>query len=293
MLGNGIKQTTATTGTGALTMVTVTDMPALSDVFGLNVPIAYTLLTAAGLFIESGIGYLSGTATLVRAVVLSTFVSGVYNNVNPTAASLSGTTTIICTPQAATLESMLPTVDSQSASVSRYLLTAGRNMSTTTLALTALRLYHVPFLLRTAARVSSLGINVTTAGAALTVARAGIFSCNEKGYMGAMLATTADLDCASTGFKAGTLTNPIALPPGWYFASVVTSATCTVTAYSSALANLNGGAPLGFSTASPPIPIDYRHETLGSAVLPTTANTTTTASLVGSTHTPVVYVGAQ
>ncbi len=293
MLGNAIQQTTATTGAGALTLSAAAGYPMLSDDFALNVPFAYALLDATGLFVESGIGYLSGASTLVRATVSVTFVAGVYNNVNPTAVSLSGVTTVICTPHAATLESMLPTVDSQSASVSRYLMNAGRNMSTTTLALTALRLYHVPFLLRTAARVASLGVNVTTAGAALTVARAGIFACNEKGYIGVMLATTADLDCASTGVKVGTLASPIALPPGWYFASVVASATCTLTSYSSALANVFGGGPLGFSTASPPIPIDYRHETLGSAVLPSAANTTTTASLVGATHTPVVYVGAQ
>lgn len=293
MLGNAVKQTTSTTGTGSLTTSAVTGYPMLSDVFALNTPISYSLVDSGGLLIETGIGYLSATTTFVRAVVNSTFVSGVYNNVNPTAASLSDVTTIICTPHAVSMESMLSTVDSQSTSVARYILSAARASSTTTQAITALRLYYTPFLLKTAARVSSLTISVTTAGIAGTVARAGIFSCNEKGYMGAMLATTSNLDCASTGQKTGTLESPISLPPGWYFTSLVASATTTITCYTSSVSNVFGGSPLGFSTATVPVPIDSRYEALASAVLPTTASDTTTALNVGVQHVPAIYLGVQ
>jgi hypothetical protein len=292
MLGNAIKQTTATTGTGSLTLSAVTGYPMFSDAFPLNAMVSYCLLDSAGLFIEAGIGYLSSSSVLVRNTVRATFVSSVYNDANPTAASLSGATTVICAPHAATMESMLPTVDNQSSSVARYLLTASRSVSTTPVSLTALRLYHVPFLLRTAARVVSLSVSVTTLGAG-SVIRAGLYACNEKGYMGALLATTGDLDGTTTGVKTGTLSSPVSLPPGWYFTSVVSSATVSVTGYQSAVANVFGGGPLGFSTSAPPVPIDYRYETLGSAVLPASANATTTASSVGAAHIAAVYVGVQ
>ena len=291
MFGNGIKQTTATTGTGSLTLSSVAGMPTLADVFALNVPISYTLLDSSDLLIEVGIGYLSSSTVLVRNRVIATYVGSTYDSATATAANLSGTTTVICTPQAASIESMLPSVDSQSASVSRFLMSAHRNLNATTLAVAALRLHHAPFLLRTAARVVSLSVNVSAAGVAGTVARAGIYVCNEKGYPGALLATSADFDCASTGLKTSTLTNPISLPPGWYFMSFVASAATTVNAYTSTLANVLGGGPFGFVSSTSPV--DYRHETLASAVLPATANTTTTAVAVAGAHAPLVYVGVQ
>lgn len=290
MLGTGIKQTTATTGTGALTTTAVSGMPMLSDVFALNVPISYTLLDSAGLFIEAGIGYLSASTTFVRAIVSATFVAGVYNNVNPTAASLSGTTTIICTPHAATMESMLPTVDNQSASVNRFLTSAARNHSTAIAGPSTAQAVYVPFLLRTGAAIVSLSINVTTLVAAAT-GKAGIYACNEKGYPGAKLVETpSTFDMSATGLKTQTLSAPIFLPPGWYYTAYIgDTGSSRVTGYSSNVANIIGGHPMGFNTSLGGI--DYRTEFPGTFNLPATANSTTSAQAIGGGAGPIVYLG--
>jgi hypothetical protein len=294
MLANAVKHTTTTSGTGALTLAAVANFLPFSQKFALNQPFLYSAYTgtdAAPVFREAGIGALTASNVMARLAVRETSDGTTSNTVTPTATDFAGATVmVICTPLAAFTESMLPAVDTQSASVARYLTSAARNGVTTSVGPTALRVYYVPFLLRVATPVTSLAINVTTLGSGV-VARAGIYACNEKGYPGAMLASTGDLDCSSTGVKAGTLAQALVLAPGWYFAAFVISGTASVTAYTSNISNVIGGSPLGFTTASPPVQIDFRMETVASAVLPSAASTTTSASSVGAAHVPLVYFG--
>lgn len=180
-------------------------------------------------------------------------------------------------------------VDSVSAGVARLFTSFARTSPGTSVGVLALRLYHVPFYVPNTITISSLGINVTVAGAASTVARAGIYAQATSGYIGSLIVQTTDLDTASIGYKSATVADTI-LTPGWYYMDVVCSGTPTLTAYNSGLANILGFSPLGFSGT---IPIDYRYETLASAVLPATPNAATTASLVGVAHTPAVFVGAK
>ena len=89
MLANAIIETTTTTGVGDLTTSAVTGRPRFTDKFTANATEAsashfyYAILTndATPQFIESGIGYMSVAGTLKRAVVLSTYASGVYTDV--------------------------------------------------------------------------------------------------------------------------------------------------------------------------------------------------------------------
>jgi hypothetical protein len=288
MLGNGIKQTTSTGGTGNLTLAAVTGYPKVSDAFPIGLPLSYVLLDSGGLFLEAGIGYLVDSVTLVRAKVCTTFVAGVYNATNPTPVTLAGTTTVDVSPHASTLESMLPTVDKVSASVARYIQSAGRNMNQTTVGLSTLRVYYIPFLLKAASPVISLMLSVGTAAVAGSTARLGIYAMTESGYPGQLLATTGALDVATTGQKVGTLATPLSLPPGWYVLAVVSDGSPTVTAATTGGSNMIGGNPFGY-TGTLAI-IDMRYESVASAVLPTNANPATTA-LASNTHNPVVYVG--
>jgi hypothetical protein len=294
MLGNGIKQTSSSSGTGALTVAAVTGSVALTQAFAVGQPISYSIYTggdSAPVFREAGIGYLSAADTLVRAKVSATFDGTTYNPNNPTATDFGGASiAIICTPHAGTVESMLPTVDKTSSAVARFITSAGRTMNSTTVAPTTLRIFYAPFLLKTGAAVTSLMTNVTTAGAAGTVVRLGVYSCNENGYMGSLLASTGDIDVSSTGQKAGSLTTPVFLPAGWYYVAYVASAAVTVTALTTGVSNVLGGNPLGLNSAN--AMIDMRYETAASAVLPATASQSTTA-LPANTHNPAVYLGVQ
>lgn len=288
MFGNAIKQTTSSTGTGNLTLSSVSGYPQFSDVFALNQQFSYVLLDSGDKFIEAGIGYLSGSTTLVRAKVSSTYVSSTYNASTATAASLSGTTTVICALHAATTEAPLATVDSQSASVNRFLLSAHHNNSLTTQTMGADRLYYTPFLLRTGAQITALSISVATLAVGSS-AKAGIYTCNEKGYIGSLLASVSGLDCTSTGVKTVSLGSPVFLPAGWYYIGfVATGAAPGLLGYASASASILNGCPLGFAGTTG---IELRYETLAPAAsLPSTANTTTTAQNVGVTNPPAVFL---
>ena len=286
MLGNGINQTTTTTGTGDLTLTAVSGAPTFTDVFDVNQLFSYSLLTAEGLFIESGLAYLSSATVMVRAKVNATYSGGTYTKVSAAAVSLSGTTTIICTPTSSTLSSVLPTVDDQSAGINRFVTAANRTIGNTPASVVALRCYYVPFLLATGGTIVSMSVNVT--GAVAGDARCGVYSCNEKGYVGSLLAETANLNIGSTGIKTDTLAAPVRLSPGWYFVACVASSNASIISYQSSTSNLNGGSPLGFSGTTP---IEFRYEVLGSAVLPATANAATTGVNLGINHIPLVYLG--
>lgn len=288
MLGNGIEQTTGTTGTGNLTLSPVTGSPTFANVFLVNQPFAYTLVNASGFFVEAGIGYLSDATTMVRARVSSTFSGGVYTKAGAAPVNLTGITAVIGTPHAATLESVMPTVDGQTAGINRMVTTAHRTTAQTAQAMTAMRLTYVPFLLRVRAAVNALSINVNTAGAAGKVARLGIFACTELGYPGILLTSTADFAIDSTGLKMNSVT-PVSLPAGWYYSASISDGAPTIIMHTAGSAAI-GGSPFGFSGISP---IDFRYEILADTNIPATASATTTAVSGGTQHVPMVYVGVE
>lgn len=291
MLANGIKQTTTTTGTGNLTLSPVSGFPTFADAFAVNQPFSYGLIDSSGQPIEFGIGYLSNSSTLVRARVTATYSGGTYTQVSASVVSLSGTTTAICTPHAATVEAMPANVDNVSGSIGRYLTSAGRTSAfVTTAPSTINRLYYTPFVLRTGVVVSSLAINVATAQASC-IAKAGIYACSADGYPGTLLVSAGNFDCSTTGFKALSTSASVFLPAGVYFTASVAQVAASnpnFTTYNNAVGNITGGSPFGFG-ASGTVINDSRYETLaGGASLPSAASSGTT----NITTSPVVFVGA-
>jgi hypothetical protein len=296
MLANAVRQTTTTSGTGALTLAGVTNLLPFSQKFALNQPFQYSAYTGtadAPVFREAGIGALTASNVMARLSVRETSDGTTSNTVTPTATDFGGATvSIICTPLASFTESMMPTVDAQSSAVSRFLTSAARNLNTSPTGPATGSAYYTPFLLRCGALVSSLAVNVTTAAGAGATAQIGIYACNEKGYVGARLAV-ATVDISTTGIKIATLSTPIALPPGWYFTAFVgTDGTVRVTGYASNASNILGGTPFGFNSSL--TMIDYRTEggVAGNA-LPALASTTTSANNVGGGASPIVYIGVQ
>jgi len=71
----------------------------------------------------------------------------------------------------------------------------------TTQALTANRIYVAPFILGKNLTITTIAIQVTTAGAAGTLAQVGIYSNGSDNAPAPLLYTTSDLDTASTGVK--------------------------------------------------------------------------------------------
>ena len=96
-LANWVRQKTATTGTGTITLGSAVDgYVAVGDQFADADEVYYTI--SDGFNRENGIGvYTASGTTLTRATVLETLVSGVFDNTSPTAITLSGNAVVSVT----------------------------------------------------------------------------------------------------------------------------------------------------------------------------------------------------
>lgn len=106
-IANWVEEETATTGTGPVTLGTnpVAGFATFQASFGSGTLDVYYSLES-GDNRETGIGSFNGTTNvLTRTTVMSTLVSGVYDDASPTAITLSGTSVVRCTFNAAAFES--------------------------------------------------------------------------------------------------------------------------------------------------------------------------------------------
>lgn len=225
MLGNWIKTTTTTTGTGDLTLSSVTNFATFNDVFGVGPLFYYAILDdSTDAPIEMGIGHLSASTTLVRDKVLTTMVSGTYDDTAPAAVTLaSGTKRVICTPDAGALA--VNPINLSTAASSRV-LSPYMPSSAGTLVATANRCYYVPLLLATPREVDAVVFRVSS-GAASTTAKAGLYAAGIDGKPGARLAQSGSIDTSGPGKMSGTFTSK-RYPPGLYYLAVASSGTPTL-----------------------------------------------------------------
>jgi hypothetical protein len=87
-----VKETSTTTGTGNLTLAgAVSQFQSCNTAFGLNVYFQYAIVGQTGTEWEAGLGYLSGTTTLVRDRVYSS------SNSNALVSLSAGTKDVFCT----------------------------------------------------------------------------------------------------------------------------------------------------------------------------------------------------
>lgn len=298
MLADAVKATSNTAGSGAMALVDVAGFIPPGTAFPLNFPFKYSIYTggdAAPVFREAGIAYMTSATSMTRAKVSATANgSGTLNTSSgQTPTDFAGTAvTVICAPDASSQESMMPTIDKVSSSVDRYVLTAHRNLVVTNVALGALRVYYMPFLLRCGEQISSLVMQMAAAGAAGNVARLGVYACGANGYIGALLATTGDIDCSTSGFKWATLSSQLNLPPGWYYVAIVSNAAISVIAYTNSAANQVGGSPFGFRTGTNlGGATECRTSDIASAVLPPAPSASTNALWTGTSNYPIVAMG--
>lgn len=225
---NAAKATTTTTGTGDLTLSSVSGFPTLNQVYGLNRRFPYAILdnSSPQQFIEAGIGYLSGATTLVREKVLSTFVSSTFDDISPAAVSLASATHNIITPPLAEFMAEAAKGVNRNASLalskmmfSQHFTT--NNASSTGYTAVANRLVMVPFWLNASIECDALAVRIGT-GVASTNVRMGIYDCKSDGHPGKLLGETGALASATSGTDVtGTLGATIRLQPGWYFTAFV------------------------------------------------------------------------
>ena len=217
---NWAKETISAGGAGNLTLsgAATTSNCTLNNAIGTNNP--FTYLADDGTSKEIGIGYLSASTTLVRTTVLETLVSGTLSRNAPSALNLSTATTV----------SIVASAQTSVAPWEPYYFTNGNSLSgvtslgsvdemTTGFAVAINFLYAIPFNLPVTGYFTSASVYASTAGAAGSVLRIGIYADSATGVPGKLLkefTSTAALDMTTTGAKTATPSAGIYLTAGYY-----------------------------------------------------------------------------
>lgn len=289
MLANWVRATSSTTGTGDLTLSAVSGYPQPSDAFAVGQRWAYCLLDdSTGAPVEAGIGYLSAGTTFVREYPTATYVGGTLTTSSVTAATLSGTTRLICAATAEATPVNPPNIDPSAGSrvFSPYLcpVTGG------TMAVTTDRCYYVPVMLNTVRELDAIIFRVSS-GSGTSTAKVGIYRANGSGRPGDKIEESASLSTgtAYSGVKqTGTLTKR-RYTPGLYFVAFACNGAATINAPSGVTTE-----PLLGGDANSVLKIGAYYEALtsGWTSLPTTASATPTAIAGQSSVFPLLSMRA-
>lgn len=225
---NWARTTTTTTGTGNLTLSSVSGYPTINDVVGQGQRFAYAILDdSTGAPLEAGIGYLSASTTMVREKVTETYSSSTYDNTSPATLSLaSGTKRVIVTALTRSLMSPLPYLGSGAGykAVSNGALIGAVGAGSYNDQDTSGRLNIFPWIHEYGGEIDAFIINCTTAGSAGQILRIGLYRVGSDGNPAGLIVESGSIDIASTGVKTSTFT-AFVLPPGHYWIAFLSTAT--------------------------------------------------------------------
>lgn len=246
MFANGIKETTTTSGTGTLTLSSVTGYARFSTL-PTGTIVSYAIKTASDDW-EWGLGTIAASNTLERSQVNSTLVSGTYTSTGASALSLSGTSEVICTAAAESFIGSAKNVNQNASLNTQKLITSQHiltnNASSTGFSAVADQLYLVPFWLVASATIDALAVRVGTGAAAKSV-RMGIYDIDQNGHPATLLAETGVLSAATSSTDVIGTFSGIRINAGWYFVALVSDGT-------PALGRLSAGGHLpGFLGVDP------------------------------------------
>ena len=262
MLGLGIEETTATTGTGTLTLSAVSQRARIADVFGINDPVAYVAISGNG-DLEWGVGKAAATNTLVRpTTILASIVSGTYSE-GGSPISLTGTSTIRIVENIGSSSTTALSVRTPAAAAYFNPAQIGLASAGSTLALVANRVFAIPIRGEEFAAYTGVGNVVTTAVAGtcyLGVAENFINSSGQS-QPGRVLGT-GSVNVGTTGVKTDTASFAPKLKPGHlYWQLIQSTSAATIRALSSNSAQM----ALGYSVSDGITPYQCLYVDLGSA----------------------------
>lgn len=254
MLGNWIRQTTTTTGTGDITVAAVTDYPSLNDIFGLNRPFYYGVLDdATGKPIYSGIGHLSSSTTLVRDKTLASEISNTYSNADTAITLPSGTKRIVCFGDA-TAFNLAPHGINTPSGGSKGMYTVASSLARGTTTLTADRLYIIPIFIAAGSRLTAIKFRITTAATAGKVAKLALHTMNVAGWGDKQLDVSGNLAADATGVVSWSLTTPLKLA-GWHYIAFTCNGTPALSSFTASSEMLT---PLGIDGSLDAMAVAYK-----------------------------------
>lgn len=249
---NWARTTTTTTGTGDLTLSSVSGYPTINDVVGQGQRFAYAILDdSTGAPLEAGIGYLSASTTMVREKVTETYSSSTYDNTSPATLSLaSGTKRVIVTGLTRSVMSPLPYLGSGAGykGVSNGALIGAVGAGSYNDQDTSGRLNIFPWVHEYGGEIDAFIINCTTAGGAGTILRMGLYRVGSDGNPAGLIVESGSIAVSSTGVKTSTFT-AFVLPPGHYWLALLSTATTALYTGTTGTAGsvLKGPASIGNS----------------------------------------------
>ena len=232
MLANGLKETTATTGTGTVSLSAIPGFPRFSQALGVGTFVDYAIQDGQNW--EWGTGRVAAANTLERALVTSKFESGVYSKYPATALSLSGTATVFC---AATAELLGPSMGGNTGggwgpgrfASAHHLHAAPFGADELT---PGNKILWLPFVWPAGARrvIDSLSVFVQSTGSA-TKLRIGVLKPQGGGLSSlSLLAQTSDISVISTGLKTATFGTPLVVPESRFMLVLLADGTATLRA---------------------------------------------------------------
>lgn len=217
MLANGVKETTATTGTGTVTLSAVTGFARFANAFAVGDLVSYAIRD--GNDWEWGLGAVGASNTLTRDVCTAKFASGTYENMPATKLSLSGSAEVYCAQHTGTYGARVGR-STFSSSPTRLVRTVGGATSAATATMGAA--FYVPFTVDRVFKISALGCRVQTGAAGATTIDIGIYNSGTvsgKERPTTRICQVTGLDGTTTGEKSASVTAVLA--PGQLYRSAL------------------------------------------------------------------------
>lgn len=220
MLASWVQQGTSTTGTGTITLdgTPSAGFQAFSNAFTTGDVVQYTI--EDGNNREVGIGTLTTGAswTLSRDTILEKLDSGTYTKLPATGLTLSGSAVVGVAATSSNLINNTP-VFTANPLVNNRVVSAEYSGVTLNSAMTADRLEFYPIYLSAPIKFNAIEVFVSTADAASTDCRVGIYLPDDTGAPDRLLAS-GTFDATTTGAKQASLGATYYLPPGNYWQAV-------------------------------------------------------------------------
>ena len=224
MLANGAKETTTTTGTGAVALSAVTGFPRFADVLSVGQYVDYAIQDGNNW--EWGVGKVAAGNTLERTLVTAKFDGGTYSKNPASPLSLSGSATVFCATHSDT-DGIASSMGEKAVPNALHIQTSafGANASWSE----ANKLLLTPWMWpRGVDRVvSGIKLRVNTTGTA-TRAQVAMVDYGDDGYSFRLLGCTEDFNLTTTGVKTAYFPAPFVAPKARYGMALITDGAVTL-----------------------------------------------------------------
>lgn len=232
MLANGAKETTATTGTGTVTLSAVAGYPRFAQVLGVGQFVDYAIKSGENW--EWGVGRLAAGNTLERSAVTAKFESGTYTKNPTTGLSLAGTSDVFCTAHAATngIGAGGGSLDrTKSTVLSAHMVKLSTNPENSGYTpFGANRLMWFPFVWPSGIDRFTTGVRLNLFSAGGTKMRIAIVEPGDPVTTSRIIAQTGDIPTNTSGIKTATFAAPVPMPLARYYIGVLCDGTPNILA---------------------------------------------------------------